>query len=365
MGDGRWADGRWHARWPIPEDYTADFDVSQHPIEIGDGERLGQDRDRRRTRSSSPSTSADVAGDEDEAAADPRLRRARDGAGTRRRCRPRGARRRAPGRTSARRSRAFASRARRGLGDLVVAPREQPREQRADRLFVLDDERARRARLPRRRGAAGGGRARSGPSPTVCAGSVSWKQAPPAPTGTARACRRARSRCRGAIDRPRPVPSPTSLVVKNGSNTRPRSSGADPGPVVDAPASVWACSPALVRMVMAPGASPIACSALSTRFSTICWISSRLTSTGRTPGWSSSCSAMLRCASWCSRRPRRRAGDLIQVGARRDPASSGARRRAGCGRSARRATPPAGRSRRSRVLAVGAPLLDASARRSR
>src|SRR5215469_16696941 len=36
---------------------------------------------------------------------------------------------------------------------------------------------------------------------------------------------------RRAVSRPSPVPAPTSLVVKNGSNTRARTSSGMPGPV--------------------------------------------------------------------------------------------------------------------------------------
>jgi len=63
---------------------------------------------------------------------------------------------------------------------------------------------------------------------------------------------------------PRPVPSPTSLVVKNGSKIRSRISAGTPGPV--SPISTRARSPSrAVRTVSVP-VPPIANTALSMRF---------------------------------------------------------------------------------------------------
>ena len=80
-----------------------------------------------------------------------------------------------------------------------------------------------------------------------------------------------RRRIRRATSRPRPVPLPTSFVVKNGSNTRSRMSGGIPGP--SSAMSISAQSPsALVVIVMRP-LSPRASIALARRLVQT-WLSS-------------------------------------------------------------------------------------------
>src|SRR5262249_2743611 len=75
--------------------------------------------------------------------------------------------------------------------------------------------------------------------------------------------------------RPRPVPAPAALVVKNGSNTRARSVGGTPGP----------SSVTVIRVAMPPGAgravieivppsilaSAMACAAFWPRLTRTCW----------------------------------------------------------------------------------------------
>ncbi len=56
---------------------------------------------------------------------------------------------------------------------------------------------------------------------------------------------------RQEMSRPSPVPSPTGLVVKNGSKTRSRTSGGTPGPVSRNSTSTWSPSRA-VRTVRVP-----------------------------------------------------------------------------------------------------------------
>src|SRR4051794_35199362 len=76
---------------------------------------------------------------------------------------------------------------------------------------------------------------------------------------------------RHEMSRPKPVPSPTGFVVKNGSKMRPTTSSGMPGPV--SPISTCTRSPTrLVRMVSVP-LPPIACSALSRMF-VHTWLSS-------------------------------------------------------------------------------------------
>ena len=92
----------------------------------------------------------------------------------------------------------------------------------------------------------------------------------------------------------------------------------------------------------------IACSAFSTRLSTTCWISSRLTKTGSGAGLQIDAQGdiALREVELAQVAPSRARSDSDRP--RRGPASRAGRTPAGCGRSGRRARLPAARARRSR-----------------
>ena len=207
---------------------------------------------------------------------------------------------------------------------------------------------------------------------TAWAGSVSWKHRPLCDWLYGRPHRRTEHSSRlppwavampSAIDRPSPVPSPTSLVVKNGSNTRPRSSALMPGPVVG--------HLDRVRVLGGIGADGDRPGRIADRvFGVHHQVEDDLLDLLAVDEHRQHAGVQLELQRDVAQRelvlaqPRRGADDLIEVGRRRDPASSGGRRRAGCARSARRATLPAGRSRdRGAGRCRGA--LRSSARRSR
>ncbi len=101
------------------------------------------------------------------------------------------------------------------------------------------------------------------------------------------------------IDRPRPVPSPSALVVKKGSKTRACSSSGMPGPssVISTamPSSqVRACT----RTVPPRPVPAIACAALLMTLRKTCWSWLGLPSTGGRPSSTVSCDSTLRPMSW-------------------------------------------------------------------
>src|SRR5215475_14824638 len=109
-------------------------------------------------------------------------------------------------------------------------------------------------------GHAGSSRSASG----AVSGRQTWKRVLPGSDSTRRSPWCLLTTIRQEMSSPRPVPSPTSLVVKNGSKIRSRMSAGTPGPV--SPISTSARSPSrAVRTVSVP-VPPIAYTALSIRF---------------------------------------------------------------------------------------------------
>src|SRR5215475_8300155 len=105
-------------------------------------------------------------------------------------------------------------------------------------------------------------------SPAVGASAVSgsrtWKRVLPGSDSTRRSPWCLFTTMRQEMSSPRPVPSPTSLVVKNGSKIRSRISAGTPGPVSPISTSARSLSRA-VRTVSVP-VPPMANTALSIRF---------------------------------------------------------------------------------------------------
>src|SRR5262249_10723316 len=96
-------------------------------------------------------------------------------------------------------------------------------------------------------GHAGSSRSASG----AVSGSRTWKRVLPGSDSTRRSPWCLLTTIRQEMSSPRPVPSPTSLVVKNGSKIRSRISAGTPGPV--SPISTRARSPSgAVRTVSVP-----------------------------------------------------------------------------------------------------------------
>ena len=86
-------------------------------------------------------------------------------------------------------------------------------------------------------------------------------------------------------DRPSPVPLPTGLVVKNGSNMRPIFSLAMPWPLSDTSTQTAAAAGSVpVRIVILPRSAVMACAAFTSRFMKT-WFSSegRQKTSGRVP----------------------------------------------------------------------------------
>ena len=102
-------------------------------------------------------------------------------------------------------------------------------------------------------------------------GSRTWKRVSPGRDSTRRSPWCFFTTIRQAMSRPSPVPSPTGLVVKNGSKIRSLMSSGMPGPLSPTSTSTLPSSRA-VRMVSVP-VPPIAGTALSIRFVQT-WLSS-------------------------------------------------------------------------------------------
>ena len=73
-------------------------------------------------------------------------------------------------------------------------------------------------------------------------------------------------------DSPRPVPSPTGLVVKNGSKALRRTASSMPGPLSTTSTRTWSPSARVRRVMTGSGVFARAWAALRRRLSSTCWI---------------------------------------------------------------------------------------------
>src|SRR2546430_8811456 len=97
------------------------------------------------------------------------------------------------------------------------------------------------------------------------------------------------------IDSPNPVPWPSGLVVKNGSNTRRATSSGIPGPESVTLTAMTSCARLAVIQIRPEGASlAIAWQALLIRFTNTCLIWLAFTSTSGRPGSTSRVASTLR-----------------------------------------------------------------------